>query len=218
MRNDIAFYTFGQEPSASFFPTQIKMTKEGLSFFIESSHLKKKIKIKTKLLGMHNVLNILASFAAIYAARLNTKDFTDGLRGLNNSPQRLDLKLWAKQSTVIDDSYNANPDSMRAALDVLCQFQGRKVAILGDMRELGRFRKKLHIDLGDYAKIHGVDCLIGYGDLIRHTVFAFGKNGFFFRHKLELINFLKKNLKGKEKILLKGSRSMRMEEILNLWK
>ena len=107
---------------------------------------------------------------------------------------------------------------MRAALDVLCQFQGRKVAILGDMRELGRFRKKLHIDLGDYAKIHGVDCLIGYGDLIRHTVSTFGKNGFFFKHKLELVNFLKKNLKGKEKILLKGSRSMRMEEILNLWK
>jgi len=218
MRNDIAFYTFGKEPSASFFPSQIKMTKEGLSFFIESTHLKKKVKIKTKLIGMHNVLNILASFAAIYAARLNTKDFTDGMRKLKNSPQRLDLKLWVKQSTVIDDSYNANPDSMRAALDVLCQFQGRKVAILGDMRELGRFRKKLHIDLGDYAKIHGVDCLIGYGDLIRHTVFAFGNNGFFFKHKLELVNFLKKNLKGKEKILLKGSRSMRMEEILNLWK
>ena len=218
MRNDIVFYTFGQEPSASFFPTQIKMTKEGLSFFIESTHLKKKVQIKTKLIGMHNVLNILASFAAIYAARLNVKDFTHGLRGLKNSPQRLDLKLWVKQSTVIDDSYNANPDSMRAALDVLCQFQGRKVAILGDMRELGRFRKKLHIDLGDYAKINGVDCLIGYGDLIRHTVFAFGNNGFFFKHKLELINFLKKNLKGKEKILLKGSRSMRMEEILNLWK
>ena len=218
MRNDIAFYTFGKEPSASFFPSQIKMTKEGLSFFIESTHLKKKVKIKTKLIGMHNVLNILASFAAIYAARLNTKDFTDGMRKLKNSPQRLDLKLWVKQSTVIDDSYNANPDSMRAALDVLCQFQGRKVAILGDMRELGRFRKKLHIDLGDYAKIHGVDCLIGYGDLIRHTVFAFGNNAFFFKNKLELVNFLKKNLKGKEKILLKGSRSMRMEEILNLWK
>ena len=166
----------------------------------------------------HNVLNILASFAAIHAARLNTKDFTVGLKGLKNSPQRLDLKLWVNQSTVIDDSYNANPDSMKAALDVLCQFQGRKVAILGDMRELGRFRKKLHIDLGDYAKIHGVNCLIGYGDLIRHTVFAFGNNGFFFKDKLELVNFLKKNLKGKENILLKGSRSMRMEEIRNLWK
>jgi UDP-N-acetylmuramoyl-tripeptide--D-alanyl-D-alanine ligase len=218
MRDDIGFYTFGKKSSASYFPSQIQMTKQGLSFFIESIHLKKRIQIKTKLLGMHNVLNILASFAAIHAAQLNIEEFVDGLRGLVNPPQRLELKTWAKQSQVIDDTYNANPDSMRAALDVLCQFQGRKVAILGDMAELGRYRKKLHIGLGDYAKIHGVDILLGYGDLIRHTAFAFGDNGFFFNDKKELIDFLKKNLVGKENILLKGSRSMRMEEILDLWK
>ena len=218
MRDDISFYTFGKKSSASYFPSQIRMTKQGLSFFIESIHLKKRIQIKTKLLGMHNVLNILASFAAIHAAQLNIEEFVDGLRGLVNPPQRLELKTWAKQSQVIDDTYNANPDSMRAALDVLCQFQGRKVAILGDMAELGRYRKKLHIGLGDYAKIHGVDILLGYGDLIRHTAFAFGDNGFFFNDKRELIDFLKKNLVGKENILLKGSRSMRMEEILDLWK
>ena len=218
MRDDISFYTFGKKSSASYFPSQIQMTKQGLSFFIESIHLKKRIQIKTKLVGMHNVLNILASFAAIHAAQLNIEEFVDGLRGLVNPPQRLELKTWAKQSQVIDDTYNANPDSMRAALDVLCQFQGRKVAILGDMAELGRYRKKLHIGLGDYAKIHGVDILLGYGDLIRHTAFAFGDNGFFFNDKIELIDFLKKNLVGKENILLKGSRSMRMEEILDLWK
>ncbi|MDC3271718.1 UDP-N-acetylmuramoyl-tripeptide--D-alanyl-D-alanine ligase [Gammaproteobacteria bacterium] len=218
MRDDISFYTFGKKSSASYFPSQIQMTKQGLSFFIESIHLKKRIQIKTKLLGMHNVLNILASFAAIHAAQLNIEEFADGLRGLVNPPQRLELKTWAKQSQVIDDTYNANPDSMRAALDVLCQFQGRKIAILGDMAELGRYRKKLHIGLGDYAKIHGVNILLGYGDLIRHTAFAFGDNGFFFNDKIELIDFLKKNLVGKENILLKGSRSMRMEEILDLWK
>ena len=218
MRNDITFHTFGLKPSASFFPTQINMTKKGLSFFIESIHLKKRVQIKTKLIGMHNVLNILASFAAIHAARLNVEEFIYHLRALQNPPQRLDLKLWVKQSTVIDDTYNANPDSMRAALDVLCQFQGKKVAILGDMRELGRYRKKLHIELGDYAKILGVDCLIGYGDLMRHAVSSFGNHGFFFKDKLELVHFLKNYIQGKENILIKGSRSMRMEEILNLWK
>ena len=218
MRNDITFHTFGLKPSASFFPTQINMTKKGLSFFIESIHLKKRVQIKTKLIGMHNVLNILASFAAIHAARLNVEEFIYHLRVLKNPPQRLDLKLWVKQSTVIDDTYNANPDSMRAALDVLCQFQGKKVAILGDMRELGRYRKKLHIELGDYAKILEVDCLIGYGDLMRHAVSSFGNHGFFFKDKLELVHFLKNYIKGKENILIKGSRSMRMEEILNLWK
>ena len=218
MRNDITFHTFGLKPSASFFPTQINMTKKGLSFFIESIHLKKRVQIKTKLIGMHNVLNILASFAAIHAAKLNVEEFIYHLRALQNPPQRLDLKLWVKQSTVIDDTYNANPDSMRAALDVLCQFQGKKVAILGDMRELGRYRKKLHIELGDYAKILEVDCLIGYGDLMRHAVSSFGNHGFFFKDKLELVHFLKNYIKGKENILIKGSRSMRMEEILNLWK
>jgi len=218
MRDDISFYSFGKKSSASYFPSQIRMTKQGLSFFIESIHLKKRIQIKTKLLGMHNVLNILASFASIHASQLNIEEFVDGLRDLVNPSQRLELKTWAMQSQVIDDTYNANPDSMRAALDVLCQFKGRKVAILGDMAELGRYRKKLHIGLGDYAKIHGVDILLGYGDLIRHTAFAFGDNGFFFNNKIELIDFLKKNLVGKENILLKGSRSTRMEEILDLWK
>jgi UDP-N-acetylmuramoyl-tripeptide--D-alanyl-D-alanine ligase len=218
MRDDINFYTFGEKSSASYFPSQIRMTKQGLSFFIKSIHLKKRVPIKTKLVGMHNVLNILASFAAINAAKLSIEEFVEGLRGLKNPSQRLDLKTWVMQSQVIDDTYNANPDSMRAAIDVLCQFKGRKIAILGDMAELGRYRKKLHIDLGDYAKIHGVDILLGYGDLIRHTVFAFGDNGFFFNNKIELIDFLKKNLAGKENILLKGSRSMRMEEVLDLWK
>ena len=218
MRDDISFYTFGESPSASYFPSQIKMTNQGLSFFIESTHLKKRIPIKTKLVGMHNVLNILASFAAIHAAKLHIEEFEAGLKDLVNPPQRLELKTWAKQSQVIDDTYNANPDSMRAAIDVLSQCKGRKIAILGDMAELGRYRKKLHIDLGDYAKIHGVDILLGYGDLMRHTAFAFGKNGFFFKSKIELIDFLKNNLAGEENILLKGSRSMQMEEILDLWK
>ena len=218
MRKDITFYSFGEKSSASYFPTKIKMSKNGLSFFIESTHLKKRIPVKTRLIGMHNVLNILASFAAIHTSKLNIEEFLNGMNGLQNAPQRLDLKTWAKQSQVIDDTYNANPDSMKAAIDVLCQFKGRKIAILGDMAELGRFRKKLHIGVGDYAKIHGVDCLLGYGDLIRHAVFAYGDNAFFFNKKTELMDFLKKNLVGKEKILIKGSRSMRMEEILELWK
>ena len=167
---------------------------------------------------MHNVLNILASFAAMHAGNFNVEKFSDNLKNMQNHPQRLDRKTWVKQTKVIDDTYNANPDSMMAAIDILCQFQGRKIAILGDMAELGRYRKKLHLALGHYAKIHGVDFLLGYGDLIRHTTSAFGNKGFFFSNKLELIDFLKKILETRDNILLKGSRSMRMEEILDLWK
>ena len=80
MRDDISFYTFGEKSSASYFPSQIKMTKQGLSFFIESTHLKKEFQLKQRLIGMHNVLNILASFAAIHAAKLNIEEFSAGLR------------------------------------------------------------------------------------------------------------------------------------------
>ena len=76
MRKDVAFFSFGRKPSASYFPSQIKMSKNGLSFFIESSYLKKRFPIKTKLIGMHNVLNILASFAAMHAGDLNVKKFS----------------------------------------------------------------------------------------------------------------------------------------------
>ena len=218
IREDIVFYTFGDQPSASYFPSQISMTKQGLSFFIESTHLSKRVLVKTKLLGKHNILNIIASFAAIHAAGLNIKEFVNGLRDLSNSPQRLNLKTWVRQSRLIDDTYNANPDSMKAAIDVLCQLQGVKIAVLGDMAELGRYRKKLHIDLGDYAKMKGIDLLIGYGDLIQYSVSAFGNNGHFFKNKIELVDFLKNKIVGKENILLKGSRSMKMEEIVGLWK
>ena len=218
MRNDITFYTFGKTSSASFFPTQIKMSSKGLSFFIESIHLQKKVKITTKLIGIHNILNILASFAAIHASKCSVQDFCLALKNIQNGSQRMNIQPWINQSSLINDSYNANPDSMKAAIDFLCQLQGRKVAVLGDMRELGRFRKKLHIELGEYAKIHGIDLLIGYGDLMRHAVNRFGKTGFFFKNKCDLVNFLGHHLEKKDNILLKGSRSMRMEEILTLWK
>ena len=217
MRKDIAFFHLEGNHQHHIFHLKLKCQKMDFLFLL-SLIFKKRVRIKTKLIGMHNVLNILASFAAMHAGNLNVRKFSDNLKNMQNHPQRLGLKTWVKQTKVIDDTYNANPDSMNAAIDVLCQFQGRKIAILGDMAELGRYRKKLHLELGDYAKIHGVDFLLGYGDLIRHTTSAFGNKGFFFPNKSELIDFLKKILETRDNILLKGSRSMRMEEILDLWK
>ena len=216
MRDDILFYTFGLNPLASFFPSNIQVSKKGTSFFIESKYLSKHIQIRTPLLGNHNILNILASFAAVYESKSSIEFFVESLKSFQNSPQRLQLRSWIKQSRLIDDSYNANPDSVKAAIDVLNQFEGRKILILGDMKELGRFRKKLHIEIGDYAKMHGVDLLMGFGDLTRHSVKSFGHNGMFFQSKDELRIFLKKEVSKEDNILLKGSRGMKMEEVLSL--
>jgi UDP-N-acetylmuramoyl-tripeptide--D-alanyl-D-alanine ligase len=84
--------------------------------------------------------------------------------------------------------------------------------------ELGRYKKKLHMEIGEYAKMHGVDLLIGLGDLTRHSVSSFGPNGFFFKVKSDLIKFLKTEISKKDNILLKGSRGMKMEELLRIGK
>ena len=216
MRDDIKFYTFGFESSASFFPSRVKMNRNGTSFFIESEHSAKRFQIKTPLLGNHNILNILASFAAVYESKSNIKFFLESLKSFKNSSGRLELRSWIRGSKLINDSYNANPDSVKAAIEVLSQFKakGRKILIIGDMKELGRFRKKLHMEIGDYAKMHGIDMLIGFGDLTRHTVTSFGGRGFFFESKDRLHDFLlPKVLKG-DTVLLKGSQVMKMDELI----
>jgi len=216
IRDDIRFYTFGLKSSASFFPSRIKMNRNGTSFFIESEYLTKRFQIKTPLLGNHNILNILASFAAIYESKSNIEYFLESLKSFKNSSGRLELSPWRHGSKLINDSYNANPDSTKAAIKVLSRFKtnGKKILVIGDMKELGRFRKKLHKEIGDYAKIYGVDMLIGYGDLTRHTVNSFGDKGFFFESKHRLADFLFSKISKGDTVLLKGSRAMKMEELI----
>ena len=216
IRDDIRFYTFGLKSSASFFPSRIKMNRNGTSFFIESEHLAKRFQIKTPLLGNHNILNILASFTAVYESKSNIKFFLESLKSFKNSSGRLELCSWIRGSKLINDSYNANPDSVKAAIEVLSQFKtkGKKILVIGDMKELGRLRKKLHMEIGDYAKMYGVDMLIGFGDLTRHTVTSFGDKGFFFESKDRLHDFLFPKISKGDTVLLKGSRAMKMEELV----
>jgi len=216
IRDDIRFYTFGFKSSASFFPSRIKMNQKGTSFFIESEYLSKRFQIKTPLLGNHNILNILASFAAVYESKSNIEFFLESLKRFKNSSGRLELRPWISGSKLINDSYNANPDSMKAAIEVISQFntKGKKILVIGDMKELGRFRKKLHKEIGDYAKMYGIDMLIGFGDLTRHTVNSFGDKGFFFESKDGLANFLFSKISKGDTVLLKGSRAMGMEELI----
>ncbi|MBD63497.1 MAG: UDP-N-acetylmuramoyl-tripeptide--D-alanyl-D-alanine ligase [Gammaproteobacteria bacterium] len=216
IRNDINFFTFGFNSSASFFPSRIKTTRGGISFFIESEYLEKSYKINTSLIGNHNIMNILASFSALYQTKSDIDFFIESLRDFQNSHGRLEINSWVKGTKLIDDSYNANPDSVKASIEVLSNFKtsGKRVLVLGDMKELGRFRKKLHKQIGEYAKLNGIDILIGFGNLTSHSVSSFGNNGFFFENKGDLYKFLISKLVRGDVVLLKGSRSMEMEELI----
>lgn len=216
LRNDITFLTFGFDASASFFASKIKTARTGTSFSIESKHLSRKFNVKTKLLGDHNILNILAAFIATHQLKEDKEFFLESLGVFENESQRLNLQPWINHSMLIDDSYNANPDSVKAAIDVLVQFPGRRVLILGDMKELGRYRKKFHKQIGEYAKIKGLDLLIGFGSLAKYSIESFGSSGIFFKSDAALKVFLNKEISKKDHVLLKGSRGMLMEQFIEI--
>ena len=123
---------------------------------------------------------------------------------------------------LINDTYNANPLSVSAAIDVLAGLieQGqdksfdKTVLVLGDMAELGDDAEKLHAEVGVKAKAAGINALYATGRLSAGTVKAFGADGFYFEDKNELINSLNENLTGSEIVLIKGSRSAAMEEVV----
>jgi UDP-N-acetylmuramoyl-tripeptide--D-alanyl-D-alanine ligase len=216
LRKDITFITFGLDDSAEFFASNIESAPAGTSFAIQSQYFKNEIRVSTPLMGNHNVLNILAAFSSVYQLKGDTNFFIKSLKSFKNESQRLEFQPWINQSNLINDSYNANPDSVKAAIDVLHQMKGRKIMILGDMKELGRYRKKFHREIGEYARIKKLDLFLGFGDLAKHSVDSFGSCGLFFNSKLALMEFLKSEISKKDYVLLKGSRGMRMEEFINI--
>ena len=216
IRNDIHIMTFGLKPDADFYPKNIRNYSNKVEFNICSKKYNLNIKISTTLLGDHNIKNILATFAVGFCINNPIDSFLKGLEKSSVNHLRQKQSKWIKGSLLIDDTYNANPESVKKSIDLIKDFnKKRAVFILGDMKELGRFRKKLHKEVGAYAKSHKVGLFIGFGDLTRFSVSAFGKNGFFFSDKEQLNEFLVNNIKKEDLVILKGSRGMQMEQFIN---
>ena len=216
IRNDIDIRTFGLKSNADFYPRNIIMDSNKTEFQICSKKYNLTIPISTTLLGDHNIKNILAAFAVSHCINKTEDSFLDGIKKLSVNEMRQKQSKWIKGSLLIDDTYNANPESVKKSIDLIKNFSSKRaIFILGDMKELGRFRKKLHKEVGAYAKSHKVGLFIGFGDLTRFSVSAFGKNGFFFSDKEQLNEFLVNNIKKEDLVILKGSRGMQMEQFIN---
>ena len=216
MRSDITTISFGMKDDSDFYPIDVKIKQNGLSFLVTSRLLEKPIKISSSLEGVHNVKNILSACAVHYCLGQNPQDFSKliSLSKLDNLRQ---VKYkWLKGSTLIDDSYNANPDSTKKSIDLLSNYNKKTVLLLGDMLELGRYKNKLHKEVGEYAKSKGISKLIAFGNLTRHSIDGFGKNGIFFNDETRLKNYLRKNITSKNVILIKGSRGMKMERFIDV--
>ena len=216
IRSDIKLLTFGLKESSDFHPLEPSLKTKGLYFLVKSIYFEKTIKINSKLEGNHNILNILASCAVHYCLSQDINEFAKKIKSLVFKNSRLTKIKWIKKSILIDDTYNANPDSARKSIDLLSNYDNKTYLILGDMLELGNHQKKYHKEIGQYAKLKGIDVFLGFGNLAKHAVDGFGNNGIFFDTEDELKNYLKQNISKKDVILIKGSRGMRMERFINV--
>ena len=216
MRSDITTISFGMKDDSDFYPIDVKIKQNGLSFLVNSRLIEKPIKISSSLEGVHNVKNILSACAVHYCLGQNLQDFSKSISLSKLDNLRQVKYKWLKGSTLIDDSYNANPDSTKKSIDLLSNYNKKTVLLLGDMLELGRYKNKLHKEVGEYAKSKGISKLIAFGNLTRHSIDGFGKNGIFFNDETKLKNYLRKNITSKNVILIKGSRGMKMERFIDV--
>jgi UDP-N-acetylmuramoyl-tripeptide--D-alanyl-D-alanine ligase len=159
--------------------------------------------------GLHNVRNALAAAACAHAAGISAANIGEGLTSFRPYAGRLQVKKASSGATIIDDTYNANPDSVRAAIDVLASCPPPTVLVLGDMGEVGSQGAEFHREVGAYARAKGISSLLALGQATRDAVDAFGAGGRHFDELEELIL----NVNGKS-ILVKGSRFMKMERVV----
>ena len=171
--------------------------------------------VKLPVPGKHNVHNAVAAAALAQAAGLSLQEISDGLAGFANIKGRLNIKKGIKGTTVLDDTYNANPDSMKAAIDVLAQLPAPRVFVMGDMGELGEDEAAaMHAEVGAYARNKGIEAAYFVGNDSAHAAETFGGNGLWFADKDPLIQVLAHDLPQEANVLVKGSRFMKMEEVV----
>lgn len=171
------------------------------------------VAVQLNVLGEHNVSNALAAAAAAHAVGLSLNGIAAGLNAVQPVKGRTVAQIAPNGVRVIDDSYNANPTSMCAAIDILAGFSGRTVLVLGDIGELGQWAEEGHRQVGDYAR-GKVDALYAVGTNMIHAVTAFGADGRHFATQAELIEAVRAETASNTTILIKGSRSAAMENVV----
>lgn len=171
-------------------------------------------RVALPLEGRHNAANALAATAAALAAGASITDVKKGLEAMPVVPGRLQRKAGIHGAQIIDDTYNANPASLNAALQVLAQCRGDRYFALGDMAELGEKAVEYHQQAGRQAREVGVDRLYAVGELSQYAAQTFGEQGQHFSAQDELISCLQTDLNENVTLLVKGSRSAHMENVV----
>ena len=198
---------------AHYFARDIELNSSGQPLFTLVAP-EGETRIRLRLLGGHNVANAVAAAAAAFAAGAGLASVRAGLEAVTPAPGRLCAIAGRDGLRLIDDSYNANPDSFRAAIDLLAALPAPRMLIAGDMFELGPGAEALHRAVGRHGADCGIESLWATGELCRHMVHGFGGGGRHFNQRRELIEALDGALQNEGVILVKGSRGARMDEVV----
>jgi UDP-N-acetylmuramoyl-tripeptide--D-alanyl-D-alanine ligase len=164
--------------------------------------------------GRHNIANALAAATAGHALGLDARVIAERLAAVERPKGRVVIHTLPNGARLIDDSYNANPTSLAAAMALLSQEKGERVLVLGDMAELGPDAIALHARAGIEAKALGLDALLTLGPKSAQAAEAFGRGGAAFDSLDALVTTLRARLKKQSTVLVKGSRSARMERVV----
>ncbi|MGO2705547.1 UDP-N-acetylmuramoyl-tripeptide--D-alanyl-D-alanine ligase [Pseudomonas helleri] len=201
-----------KNPEADFYASDMSLDARGCPRFI--LHSPQGIEpVQINLLGTHNVANALAAAAAAHALGVSLFGIKTGLEAVQPVKGRAVAQVTGTGLRIIDDTYNANPTSMCAAVDILAAFSGRTVLVLGDIGELGEWAEQGHREVGAYAA-DKVSALYAVGPLMAHAVAAFGHQARHFANQADLITALRTEHEKNTTILIKGSRSAAMENVV----
>jgi UDP-N-acetylmuramoyl-tripeptide--D-alanyl-D-alanine ligase len=209
-------FTFGVQKPADFTATDTKSSVGADGFLTRFTLVTPagRVPVELRMGGKHNVMNSLAAAAAATAAGANLEHIAKGLGTVRAVAGRLQFKMTAGGAWLIDDSYNANPSSVRAGIEVLAGLEGRKWLVLGDMAELGEFAESSHTEIGVFAREHGVERLFATGQLAARAVESFGRGGQWFAEAGALAEALR-GAPADVRMLIKGSRVNRLERVVD---
>ena len=190
----------------------IRRNDQGYSF--ELCFPNREVTVNLQVPGRHNVSNALAAAAAAFANGLKAEQIITGLESFSGVSGRLQTVAGLKGATVLNDSYNANPGSVRVAIDTLTDCPGKQILVLGDIGELGDSSLTAHYELGRYAKQAGIDHLLTLGAASERASLAFGPGASHWQDRDLLIEELMTQLQADCTVLIKGSRAAAMELVV----
>jgi UDP-N-acetylmuramoyl-tripeptide--D-alanyl-D-alanine ligase len=195
---------------------QTRWSEHGFNSTLQVSYGETEFRVELALVGRHNLMNALAAIAAALAMGCSIGQIQQGLASVESVSGRLRMQLSPDGLCLIDDTYNANPDSVAAAIAVLRQAPGDRWLVLGDLAELGEQSEALHADIGRRAQAAGLPHLYTLGRLSRRAAQAFGEGARAFERLEDLVTALKEQAVAGDTLLIKGSRSAGMERVVKL--